>query len=231
MKHSPCQLTVFLMLSLALSGCESDKPAPQPEVDASQGQSVRASSSNAQPKARNLSLGFAYSVENKRLQALGIPSPATSAYFRALSDAKLEAMAKAGNQMAKTFWVERLADEALVLQRARDAKGNFPEGIEERDAVGNIGQMAYHLSALMQDPTNAMAGYLWGLYSSASTYGGPAEPIVAGIRLAGLRGDDRAVEFEREFRAAHPNLDETDIEMYFESGKHRLEIAAQPRGP
>ena len=89
--------------------------------------------------------------------------------------------------------------------------------------------MAYHLNALAQDPRNAMAGYLWGQYIAASTYGGAYEPIVAGIRLAGLRGDDRAIEFEREFRNTHPDLDESLIDKSFESGKRYLESAAIPR--
>ena len=230
MKDFRCVFLTLLAMFLALLGCSRNETAEQPKEAPHQAAAPtpRPHVSSAR-KIRPASLGFDYSSENARLQALGIPSPATSARYRALSDAALEAMAKTGDKTAKTFWVERLADEALTLQQSRDANGNFPEGIDEKDAVGNIGQMALHLSALEQDPTNAMAGYLLGLTKSASIYGGPLEPIVAGIRLAGIRGDDRAVEIEREFRAAHPALDEAHIEMYFESGKRRLEIAEQPR--
>ena len=221
----------FIVMCIALPGCNGEAPVEKHEGQAPE--IAAPSSSHAisrnEPPSAPASIGFNYASENVRLQALGIPSSSTTARYRALPDITLESLAKAGDKMAKTFWVERLADQALTLQQSRDADGHFPEGIEEKDAVGSIGQTAYHLGALMQDPTNAMAGYLWGLHKSAATYGGPLEPVVAGIRLAGLRGDDRAIEIEREFREAHPNLDEPDIEMYFESGKRQMESAAVPR--
>lgn len=222
----------LIVTFIALLGCTAEVPAKrhqgQPDELAEPAtHAVRRHGARATPP----NLGFDYTSENARLQGLGIPTPVTSARFRTMPDAMLESMAEGGDKMAKTFWVERLADEALTLQQSRNADGTFPEGIEEKDAVGGIGQMAYHLNALAQDPRNAMAGYLWGQYIAASTYGGAYEPIVAGIRLAGLRGDDRAIEFEREFRNTHPGLDEGDIEMYFESGKRQMESAAKPRGP
>lgn len=143
----------------------------------------------------------------------------------------LESKAKSGDKMAKTFWVEHLANDALLLQNSRQKGGDLPQGIEDKDIVASLGQMGYHLTALMQDPSNAMAGYLWGLTQAASIYGGGDEPIVAGIRLAGLRGDERAAEFEREFRTRHPNLDESQIDTYFRSGQREMEIAITPRRP
>jgi hypothetical protein len=222
------QRIALLVLLILLSGCGDGQSTSRPEAELHRKLASRTSGNTVQSRLAVSAFGFDYAADNKRLQALGIPKPATSAYFRALPDTTLESMAKAGDMMAKTFWVERLAEEALILQQARDANGKFPEGIKESDAVGNIGQMAFHLSTLEQDPSNAMAGYLWGLSKAASTYGGPHEPIVAGIRLAGLRGDDRAVEFEREFRVTHPNLNEADVEMYFESGSRRMDWVIKP---
>lgn len=223
-------LAVAMAFSVSLFGCGNDAPADRASVAAKPIPSNAPRPSHG-ARVDTAELGFDYSTEDKRLQGLGIPSPAIRAYYHSLPDNVLEARAKAGEKFAKTFWVERLAREALTLQNARLADGSFPDGITEADAVGGIGQMTFHLSTLKQDPNNAMAGYLWGLTQAASIYGGPYEPIVAGIRLAGLRGDDRAVEFEREFRATHQNLDESRIEMYFDSGRRRMEMAARPRGP
>lgn len=222
----------FICLTTTLLGCSDDSATPQTKAAVIAPPATKTQSlPSFDLSAGSGPLNFDYLSDDARLRALGFPSPAQSAYYRALPDDLLQARAKSGEKLAKTFWVERLANEALTLQNARRADGTFPEGITEEDAVGGIGQMAFHLSALMQDPNNAMAGYLHGMTEAASIYRGPYEPIVAGIRLAGLRGDHRAIEFERDFRAAHPNLDEADIEMYFDSGRRRMEMAAIPRGP
>ena len=229
MKISSHILLPVIALSIILGGCDRNAANKQARsaTPISNSQKSEPQNSSSSPNLPNVDLN--YSKQDSSLQAMGIPAPGSSAYFRSLPDATLEAMAKAGNKQAITFWVERLADDALTLQRARDEKGRFPGGIEETEALGNIGQAGYYLSALMQDSHNAMAGYLWGLHTASSTYGGPLEPIVAGIRLAGLRGDYRAVDIERGFRAVHPTLNEADIEMYFESGRRQMESAAIPR--
>lgn len=229
MKIAPHPLFSVIALSIALAGCDgkvADEENKPPAPPFSRNQAKPEEKSAPRP---HLNLDLNYSQKDGRLQAIGIPSPDSSAYFRSLPDATLEAMARAGNKQAITFWVERLADDALTLQRARSANGGLPNGIQETDAVGNIGKAGYYLGALMQDPHNAMAGYLWGLQTASSTYGGPLEPIVAGIRLAGLRGDYRAEDMEHAFRATHPDLNESEIQMYFESGRRQLESAARPR--
>ncbi len=222
----------LVVLTITLQGCSDESATARPEAAVISPSPVKIQSRPSNNlRAESGLLNFDYLSEDKRLRALGFPSPTQSAYYRALPEEILQARAKSGEKLAKTFLVERLASEALTLQNARREDGTFPEGITEEDAVGGIGQMAFHLGTLTQDPNNAMAGYLWGITQAASIYGGPYEPIVAGIRLAGLRGDHRAIEFEREFRAAHPNLDEADVEMYFDSGRRRMEMAAIPRGP
>lgn len=221
--------TIFVLL-LAISACAEstqDKPATNtPSVPAGQSSSLVDHGKEHAASA----LGFDYSSDAKNALALGIPSAAISAHYHALPDYLLEARAKSGDDFAKTFLTERIATKILSLQRARRTDGSLPPGTNE-DAMRDFGQMSVTLSALMQNPTNAMAGYLWGLAHSASILGGPDEPIVAGIRLAGLRGDSRAVEFERKFRESHPNLNEAYVEMYFESGRREMEMAAIPRGP
>ncbi|MCL6618403.1 hypothetical protein [Thermomonas hydrothermalis] len=175
-------------------------------------------------------LGFDYTSDAQGALALGIPSVGIASYYRALPDYLLENRAKSGEKFAMAFFVERIAMDILEFQRARRSVEHLsPDG--GTGPLRNFGKMSVTLSALMQDPTNAMAGYLWGLAHSASIFGAPDEPIVAGIRLAGVRGDVRAAEFERQFRSTHPNLDEAKIKMYFDSGRRAMEMAAQPRNP
>lgn len=230
--HLQC-LLLSTLISLPLTGCSAGDTRGKAALETKPAQRIAPTiKQQNERRVDPIGLGFDYSTKNARLQAMGIPTPESSATYRAMSDSKLDSLAMSGDKLARTFWVERFATEALTLQRLRDADGNFPEGLEEKDAVSNIGRMAMYVSSLEQEPTNAMSGYLWGLYTAATIYRGTSdEPIVAGIRLAGLRGDDRAAEFERQFRSTRPDLDEAKIDMYFESGRRAMEMAAVPRNP
>lgn len=233
MKIFPNRQIYLLLTLIILTGCnigaETQNQKKSQEINTAE--SISTSNHQKTQQIEHRGIVFDLTTEDKNLHMLGLPTRAQAAYYRALLDYKLEALAKSGDKMAASFLVERMADEALILQRARNADGNFPDGIKETDATGNIGKMALYLSSLEQDPRNAMAGYLWGLSKAASIYGGRNEPIVAGIRLAGLRGDNRAIEFERNFRMNHHDLNEAYIDMYFESGRHEMEIAERPRNP
>lgn len=223
-------LEIALATLLTLTGCaesKHDKAVPAISHTVSNNTPQTEKRKNELP---GLALGFDYLSDAQGALALGIPSVGISTHYRALPDYLLENRAKSGEKFAMTFWIERTASEILATQKARRADGSPPPDTNE-DSTKNFGQMSVTLNSLMQDPANAMAGYLWGIAYSASIFGAPDEPIVAGIRLAGLRGDDRAAEFERQFRSTHPNLDEAKIDMYFESGRRAMEMAAVPRNP
>ena len=218
-----CKRAGPLLLILGLIGCT--EPAPvQPEI------TPEASKTSGTPQVKLTHTGSGASVfdiatEDPALRKLSLPSGASAAYYRALPIGVLQARAKVGEKMAKAFLVERLAMQDITLQRTRSITGKLPEGIEDGDLVGDLGQIGLNIAPLLRDPNNAMAGYLWGQQLSAATYGAPHEPIVAGIRLAALRGDFRASEFERQYMAKYPNLDSGKIQMYFASGRLEMEGA------
>lgn len=159
--------------------------------------------------------------DDPRLRQLGIPSTAESRHYRSLNDADLRARAASGDHMAKSFLVERLATRNITLQQGI-ASGHLPISAEG-EALAALFEIHQQLSYLERTPSNAMAGYLYGQAKSASIGGAPLEPIVAGIRLAGLRGDPRASEFERQFMDRHPGLDPDRIDMYYEYGRRAME--------
>lgn len=225
-KHN---LATALATLLTLMGCaESAHDKAAPVTDFATATHTPQTNNRAQEHPAT-ALGFDYLSDAQGALALGIPSTGISTHYRALPDYLLENRAKSGEKFAMTFWIERTAMEILEIQRTRRTDDLSPD--VDGDPTKNFGQMSVTLNSLMQDPANAMAGYLWGLAYSASILGAPDEPIVAGIRLAGLRGDDRAAGFERQFRSTHPNLDEEKIDMYFESGRRAMEMAAVPRNP
>jgi hypothetical protein len=163
---------------------------------------------------------FRIESEDPGLRSLGIPTSAQARYYRSMSDVELSSHASAGDLLAKSFLVERLAFSASQLQQQR-AAGQ----LAAQDAgilVDMIVKMNEALSYLSFEASNAMVGYLYGEMMSASTTGAPLEPIVAGIRLAEDRGDPRAAEFERKIMAAHPGLDQDRIDMHYEFGRRFL---------
>lgn len=165
--------------------------------------------------------------DDASLATRGIPTTKMAEIFRAMPDSELRTRAQAGDVTAKTFWVERLSLQVQALQRGR-TDGRLPGDIPEGEMLADLGEIGIHISPLIRDPNNAMASYLYGQQISASTYGSPLEPIVAGIRLAGDRGDPRAPEFERQFMAEHPGLDQDRIDMYYEYGRQRFNPPPKP---
>lgn len=216
-----------LVLVLSLTGCKDEldtKETTRGDAKSSQG-TVESTSLTALPSpvaATPMSLILDVSGQEESLVKLGLPNKASAAYYRALPDNVLMARAEAGEKMAKAFLIERLATDGIILQRSRGADGRMASNIDDTELVADLGRISKELSTLAQDPNNAFVGYLWGMYMSAANYGAPYEPIVAGIRLASLRGDPRAFEYERQFLADHPGLDLNKVDLYFKSGRREL---------
>lgn len=227
-------LGAFVLLPI-LTACDSDRP----KESASSPSRPSSSQGNGTPKivvvptstrpATEKGPGWFpahIESEDSRLRGLGIPTPAQAQHYRSMPDAELSSLASAGDLLAKSILVERLAFMARQLQQQRTT-GQLAAQDEGR-LVNSISQMHEQMSALTRETSNAMAGYLYGQMISASTNGTPLEPIVAGIRLAGDRGDPRAPEFERQFMAEHPGLDADRIDMYYEYGRQRFNPSATP---
>ncbi|MFT4177881.1 MAG: hypothetical protein QM612_00220 [Thermomonas sp.] len=224
MTHFIRNFSASLAITMGLFGCEGDPATVEPthEKAASPQTSPSDSSSSAPARVAAAQMVFDASDEGASLVSLGIPSKATAAYYRSLPNDLLAARAKSGEVMAKAFLVERLAMDGLTLQRARKKNGRLPNNISDADLVADLGRISMELAPLLQDTNNAFAAYLWGMYMSAASYEGAYEPIVAGIRLAGLRGDPRASEIEQQFLTQHPGLDASLIENHFERGRREL---------
>lgn len=227
-------LGAFVLLPI-LTACDSDRSkgfASSPsEPSASQGNGEPrnvADPTNARPAAGKGPdwLPSRIESEDPRLRTLGIPTPAQAQHYRSMPDAELSSRASAGDLLAKSILVERLAFTTRQLQQQRTA-GQLAAQDEGR-LVNSISQMHEQMSALTREPSNAMAGYLYGQMISASTHGTPLEPIIAGIRLAGDRGDPRAPELEQQFMAQHPGLDPDRIDMYYEYGRQRFNPPPKP---
>lgn len=215
-----------LLALVLLAACDSETPetpisAENPSASISTPEKI-ANTAIRRPATATETYRLPFKIESDdpRLRRLGIPSLSQAHQYRSMSKAELTSRSSAGDLLAKSILVEKLGLEASGLQQRRTA-GQLPAQ-EEGNLVSSISQMHEHMSALTREGSNAMAGYAYGQMISASTSGAPLEPIAAGIRLAGLRGDPRAPEFERLFMAQNPGLDTDQIEMYYEYGRQRF---------
>ena len=170
-------------------------------------------------------LAFSSPEEQRRMIAQGFPMPEEWLLAKNMSDAELEAMAKAGNRKAQMFYIDRISNEiGPILADGRGLDTDSQHDMELLNRAARANAMALQLMKSTKTPFGA---YLDGRINAAMAQHSPPEFMASAIMVAGDLGDSRANALREAYFHNHPDMNASRI-VSWHAGKKAL-VLGQPQ--